>query len=776
MKKLLLTMLMAAMALCIVACSTTTESGSDSQSSDSDIDPILPPPPSVTITVSGTMVDEDNIPIEGVVIRSIEIGVKEFDAVITGADGKFSVDGVSRVNEFKLTATKDGYFAVERNLTILDILDGKNELGNLVMSKPSETHNFISKITELDGVTPVKGVNVSVEGFPDINALSCDDGTITMEGVPVTIGHNTIFNLEKDGYGRRRISLCYEDVKDNTILKTGIMIESENMSPSYTFSLINDGQYLHYIVKTDGEVGSASAFRTLIRNNKGDFYQVFLFDDELTFVGKVKGALMIWENMGQLTNDEKNPQFADYYTYNYSCDNNGSTMDLKVEKSVFKLEENEDMAFAIVPKWKVGDDYVCNTFSSYNDVDNEQNTQWFTPYDYMKISKTDGSFINAKAGTVKISGIVKRDGLVAEGAIVNLKNLKGEVVESIVTDESGEYVFNNVDKAQNYIINAVHEDIVSVDQTLLAVNLLQQENDYENILETFDILTPSKKTTIIGKVTKMDNVTPLAGVKISVKGTEMSVVTDENGEYKLEDVLYGDGGLTVVYESEFYNNTKSIVYTLAHIEGETSAYDVSMGHKVENGVIGGVLEISKSEDANAIKFEGDLFRTNDGIRFIVETDKVFGTGRPFSKMWFKNLTTNKAVVFQFTAEKIYEAWISKPDADGNYTYGNFNGVNFENKIDEIAGKFTFAISKNAIGGHRLVMDLDNSVLDIAGTDDFGFALISFEGTADEKFYCTEFSSYRDAAICEYDTMSANNSYYVAVKPDGTVIYNDAPVV
>ena len=86
---------------------------------------------------------------------------------------------------------------------------------------------------------------------------------------------------------------------------------------------------------------------------------------------------------------------------------------------------------------------------------------------------------------------------------------------------------------------------------------------------------PAKSSTISGKVVDLNSDETLAGVAVSIEGTEMKVYTDLDGNFKIEDVKPGTYNLVLSMIS--YRN--SLVENMELLPDENKVLDVKLDNE-----------------------------------------------------------------------------------------------------------------------------------------------------------------------------------------------------
>lgn len=152
----------------------------------------------MTIVVDGTVVN-NNLPLVGV-----QVAVSNYQTV-TDSEGRYSLRIPLVLEDVVLTLFKPGFEQKEVDLNFID-----PERGHLMLNLTLEERFVTIKGTV---VNHLSGVQIRVEGFAELNAVSDENGHFTIQGVPTT--ENVTIVATKAGYHEYRetvmVHALYED-------------------------------------------------------------------------------------------------------------------------------------------------------------------------------------------------------------------------------------------------------------------------------------------------------------------------------------------------------------------------------------------------------------------------------------------------------------------------------------------------------------------------------------------------------------------------------------
>ena len=180
-----------------------------------------------TVSVSGTVADS----VSGLELEGVKVSVKGSGiSVLTGADGTYLLTGVSTSSNLVLVFELNDYATQEITIkaSALAAADEHFANVNLVCTKVINNVELFGVVTNVNG--PVAGASVSVEGYPDLKAVTNASGEFTIANVPV-VEHS--ISIVKDGYIAASLSLAEDfadsDARDYNVGDIDLMLNYERM-------------------------------------------------------------------------------------------------------------------------------------------------------------------------------------------------------------------------------------------------------------------------------------------------------------------------------------------------------------------------------------------------------------------------------------------------------------------------------------------------------------------------------------------------------------------
>lgn len=596
MKKFLIAVLMLVLSLFLVMLSAC---GKGEEKNEPEL-------PKMTVTVSGIVVSEGE-PQEGVKVTVKDSRDNLYGTVTTAADGKFAVDNVSKTRAASVSFEKEGYFLKTVELSISDITSGKNEMGNVELEKPSEFKTLKGKVVGLDGEIGIGGVTVSVPGFSN-TAVSEADGTFELKDVPLSSTGVTLAT-SKALYATVEKEIVKADIGadgDIGVLESYIEIPAIDGSAATAFTLVRGETSFKLYMEFSKNIGGGQNIQVMFHvgdNVEGKVYNTMCFADAnhgiagADFEGRDHVPFV--RTIGQLVEADfvalTDEQFPSSYTYSQE----DQRFVYEIPYTSIGAEKGETVGFAILNvifnsganAWV----YPAFGLNMPTDGTNVLNYQQFYDFD------ENSEYTARVSSNVVLSGTIKdeTEAAVAD-ANVTVTDEKGTVYNT-TTDAEGKFT---LEVGRLYALRiTVSKDKFSLKNVDVTLAELQAENVQKEIvlenLAGYADFTGNVKNMLNGAV---------GGVKVTVKGTDISATTNADGEFTLQDAPVGKEGLTLIYSATGYTE-QSVDYPLAFIQlnGENT--------------LDGVVIYSEFGGNGHTKFS--IVREETGLRVVFETKVSF---------------------------------------------------------------------------------------------------------------------------------------------------------
>ncbi len=187
---------------------------------------------------------------------------------------------------------------------------------------------------------------------------------------------------------------------------------------------------------------------------------------------------------------------------------------------------------------------------------------------------------------VDMAGAVKdKDGNPVAGATATA-TIGGEE-KTATTDETGYFVFEDVDPENDYTVTISKEGYITLTETYTRAELRAANGSI--VLKDFIFVSTANLTytTLTGKVKNIVNGT-IGGATVALKGTTVKTTAAADGSFSLANVPANNGAITFVVSKQGYADSETTVAESALVENGTTALgDVNLSLPAgESGAFG----------------------------------------------------------------------------------------------------------------------------------------------------------------------------------------------
>lgn len=419
--------------------------------------------------------------------------------VLSDENGDYQLFDVDTRIDQTLVFEKEGYLTYETILTSEDLQTQKPYTLDVTMSEEDHTVMVSGIVNSVYG--PVEGALVSIG---ELNTLTNASGEYTLNDV---LAETSIITVEKENFDTISVELLASSLEDDLIYDFEMLKEADD---AQTFS------------------GKSSAFTTAsahIQRGIEGFY--------FTFVGETA-----WRTSP--TQNEVVELFIDTNTSGASRDTTDYLFMTRADGVLngivnWELGGNEDQSTIVVTKL---DDMTLQLYIPYAflDVDplevigvsmgvwNEFESDWDGwAYDDLFVApEIPTQYIRIDANNLLYRASNNETMAIYSGYVtVNEEPLANASVNGVLTDENGYYMLR-LPLGETHTLTASKGAYTSVTTEVLAEN--------QEVMTTMDFaLEEDFYTTIQGN-------TGIAGVTVSVDDTALSAISDESGDYLIENV------------------------------------------------------------------------------------------------------------------------------------------------------------------------------------------------------------------------------------------------
>jgi len=507
--------------------------------------------------ISGTITDSETTdPIEGALII---VEGTTFSAT-SGANGKYSIEDIP-VGIYDVTATADGYNPETKMAQ--QVISGETTFIDFALIRIPGI--ITGTITDSETLNPIEGVIVRLEGTI-YNATTGEDGTYEITGIyPGTYDiMATADNYYPQTKTEREVISGETTVIDFALIMipgiiSGTVLDSETLNPIegaiitlestiYTATTGEDGTYLiidiypgtydvtttadNYYPQTKTEQEVISGATTII-----DFaleplpgiISGIVINSEFLF--PIEGAIITIEGT----------------TYSAQSITDGTFLIEDIIPGTYNITATADTYY---PKTLTGQVVIS-----------EQTTIVNFTLDEIPTGTISGTVIDSET-----LNPIQDVEITVEGTLY-----------SATTNSNGNYIIDNVAIGTYSVIatgNGYYPKIIP-DQEVIS--------DQTTIVNFSLFKIPSGS--IAGVITESGTGNPIEGAVISVLGTLYSAISNEAGEYLIEDVGMGIYSVTAI-AGGYYPDT---IYNQEVFEGEITLIDFSLLQKPPSGSIAGTI-------------------------------------------------------------------------------------------------------------------------------------------------------------------------------------------
>ncbi len=189
--------------------------------------------------------------------------------------------------------------------------------------------------------------------------------------------------------------------------------------------------------------------------------------------------------------------------------------------------------------------------------------------------------------------------------------------KTATTDETGYFVFEDVDPENNYTVVITKEGYITLTETYTRAELRAANGTI--VLKDFTFVATANLTytTLTGTVKNIVN-GAVGGATITLKGTTTTTTADADGAFSLANVPANNGAITFVVSQEGYADSETTVEQAALVEdGTTALGDVNLSlPAAESGAFG--MKSGLFANNNAF-----ITRTLTGVEFCFEGTNNF---------------------------------------------------------------------------------------------------------------------------------------------------------
>ncbi|MPQ42656.1 carboxypeptidase-like regulatory domain-containing protein, partial [Clostridium tarantellae] len=258
--------------------------------------------PNIESSISGKVVDENNIPIEGAIVKLMDQKLQPLTNTTTNSNGNYSFNFFPYSNIYNLMSIASGKlisqvapFSLSKGENLNFDFKLKTDIdsnfatlsGNVLDTNSKGISGAIALLySMINGVNTLIAItHTDVAGIFVFNELTPGDYSITITALGYIQGNSTV-NI-KSGIITRFSKILYGDAKAENGIISGIITDSLN-------NVISEAKVILYKVESDNELTPISVTKT---NNKGIY----------TFINVPTGIYFIKSNQSELvTVNEEN--------------------------------------------------------------------------------------------------------------------------------------------------------------------------------------------------------------------------------------------------------------------------------------------------------------------------------------------------------------------------------------------------------------------------------------------------------------------------------------
>ncbi len=726
--KMLVLVLSIAVCASIIACKPVIDSSSDSSNTT----------PSLTVTLSGRIMHGEQ-PVEGVKVVAVDSRGNEYGTVVTAADGNFEFTEVAKTRAVSVTFEKTGYFTKVISLSISDIAAGKNVMGDIELEAPEAFRNLKGKVVAIDGTSPIAGATVKVKGF-DISATTAADGSFSIENVPVS-SDGTVLVTSKEFYGDIENVVVNNSIAEDGdigVIYSYIEMPAIDGSIESKLSVVRGENSVKVLMELSKNLNAGQNIQVMFHvgdNAHGKLYSTMLFADAnhgiagadfegRSFIPFERSIALGVDSYTAMTNE----QFPATYTYSIE----EQKLCYEIPYSTLGITADQTIGFAVMNVVIGGGGWVSPSFG-VNMPTNGANG--FINYTNMYDLTATGEIVARDISDAKVTGVVKNEeGEAIEGASITIKDASGKVYDSVASAADGSF---SVSVGRLYGLTM---DVAKTQYSATTIEIALEELFAQSIVKEVVLKELAGIATLKGSVKNLLG-GKIAGVKVEVKGMDVSVVTDENGAFELKDAPIGTEGATLVFSA------------VGHTTIEKNIKVNEINFNQENDL--GEIEMYSEFGGNGhTKFS--VVREETGLRFKFVTEVSFQTAEIY---WAQIMVGNN----------IYCFCLLPNDSSNSAAFGitTYHGCFTRDKADGSAwGAIeqkgdTWTVKNTGAGANEADWFIPYTEINMQPGEEFGVSIVAvlFEGHPN----CIPFGYNMQPTVDSY--VAAKHFYIMGTKND-----------
>lgn len=534
------------------------------------------------VKIKGKVTDKD-----GSSLSNVKVSLNEEKETFTNENGEYSFDLNERPQGVILTFEKEGFAIKEES--ILDFTHGSVFEKNVSLADNLVTINGVV-VNNYEGA--ISGAKVKIKGT-DYETLSLEDGSYTFTNVLLP---KQTYELEvsKDGY--------LTSVYDNTAYQSLELVKdyynyatihlNDNRTIEGFVTKSKEGIYFKYVID-DFKYSAPKEEKVQVYINPGKYTENKRLGGDGSHAIEIaltsNNGICVFVNYLGGVSFVSNILWGDEVKYETHEVNDKVELTLFVKYSVFGDYCGAD--FAIDDKSPIGlglnfySDFIEGNLgyweTTFKGVDDKYVVDHDNPSDWPRLS-IDGMFIydarnNDKVdiSTKTIKGVVTSENNPLEGVLVSIASLN----LTATTNINGEYeiVIPEIHSGVNeFNVSFVKDKYDLADETATF-------GDTKEVVLDKELVKSAELLTVSGVIAKIDG-TKISGAKVNIKGTEIEVYTNENGEFVFDRVNFTTLPYTLVVSCDgFYGQEKE--FTTLTPDAVSFNLEVKLPHPTSKALI-----------------------------------------------------------------------------------------------------------------------------------------------------------------------------------------------